>query len=89
MVKQLIPYVDMVKYALQNFRELGREAEGEADISRWKSLADDAAVDFTLEGVESFKDIQFDHHLVVRWLQGFYFSKPVEKVQTSQDVSVG
>ena len=85
LIKQLAPHVDMMKYALQNLRDLGREADAPTDIPRWKALADATGVDFTLEGIESFKDVQLAHHLGINWLQGFYFSRPAEKVQTSQD----
>ena len=86
LITQLAPHVDMMKYALQNLRDLGREAEAPTDIPRWKALADSVGVDFTLEGIETFKDVQLAHHLGINWLQGFYFSRPAEKVQTSQDM---
>ncbi|WP_461213639.1 EAL domain-containing protein [Lacticaseibacillus sp. GG6-2] len=86
LVRQLAPHADMLKYALQNLRELGRENEAEAEITRWHQLADDAGVQFTLEGIESFKDIQLAHHLGIEWLQGFYFSRPAEPIKTSRDM---
>ncbi|WP_225420809.1 EAL domain-containing protein, partial [Lacticaseibacillus porcinae] len=85
LVKQLTPHVDMLKYALQNMRDLDRVAEAPTDIPRWKALANDAGVDFTLEGIESFQDVQLAHHLGINWLQGFYFSRPAEKLQTSEN----
>ncbi len=86
LVEQLAPHVDMLKFALQNLRELGREDTAAAEIARWHQLALDAGTQFTLEGIESFKDIQLAHHLKIQWLQGFYFSRPAEPVQTSQDI---
>lgn len=85
LVQQLAPHVDMLKYALQNLRELGRGAEADEQISKWHELANAAGIDFTIEGLESIEDVQLARKHDIRWLQGFYFSKPAEKLQTAQN----
>ncbi len=85
LVQQLAPHVDMLKYAMQNLRELGRGAEADEQISKWQHLADEAGIAFTLEGLESIEDVQLAMKHNIRWLQGFYFSKPAEELQTAQN----
>ncbi len=85
LVAQLAPHVDMLKYALQNLRDLGRGDEANIEIPKWHKLATDAKVPFTLEGLESAEDVQLAMKYNIRWLQGFYFNKPAEKLQTAQN----
>lgn len=78
LVEQLIPYVDGMKFALQNMRAQGRMDGLEANIAKWSNLAQAHHTSLTFEGIESFADLQLAKKFDVDQAQGFYFSRPAE-----------
>lgn len=78
LVEQLIPYVDGIKFALENMRALGLMDGLEDNIAKWSNLAKKHNTSFTFEGIESFADLQLAKKFDVDQAQGFYFSRPAE-----------
>lgn len=80
LVEQLVPYVDYLKFALQNMRAQGKMDNIEANIDKWSKLAQEHHTNFTFEGVESFNDLRLAKKFNAQNAQGFYFSHPEEPV---------
>lgn len=77
LVEQLLPHLDIMKFALQNMRALGQMDNVEAVIAKWRDLAARYHVEFTFEGVETPEDLQLAGRSGVSEAQGYYFNKPV------------
>lgn len=76
-VRDLLPYVDGVKFAMQNLRHSQTPQLMQERITFWKQVADDGHLDFILEGVESADEVTFAHdQLGIEFFQGYYYSKP-------------
>ena len=76
-VRDLIPYVDGVKFAMQNLRKTNSAAKMQERISFWKEIADAKHLDFILEGVENEDEVTYARdELGITMFQGYYFSKP-------------
>lgn len=80
-VEKLVPYVDCLKFALQNMRAQGKMDNIEANIEQWATLAKEHNTQFTFEGIESFNDLRLAKKFNAQNAQGFYFSHPAEPVQ--------
>jgi EAL domain-containing protein (putative c-di-GMP-specific phosphodiesterase class I) len=76
LVEQLLPHLDIMKFALQNMRALGQMDNVEAVIAKWRDLAARYHVEFTFEGVETPEDLQLAGRSGVSEVQGYYFNKP-------------
>ncbi|WP_155286414.1 EAL domain-containing protein [Lacticaseibacillus zhaodongensis] len=76
-VAPLLPYVDCVKFALQNLRATGETAHAEHDIAFWAKIARESGKLFTFEGVESSADVCLAKRLGITRAQGYYFGKPM------------
>ncbi|WP_164848102.1 EAL domain-containing protein [Lacticaseibacillus hulanensis] len=81
-VEKLVPYVDCLKFALQNMRAQGKMDNLEENIEQWATLAKEHNTQFTFEGIESFSDLRLAKKFDVQNAQGFYFSHPAEPVAT-------
>lgn len=77
-VEKMIPYVDSLKFALQNMKAQDKMANIEDTIARWAKLARENDTEFTFEGIESFSDLQLAAKFKIDHVQGFYFSRPAE-----------
>ena len=77
LVRKILPYIDGVKFAIQNLREEEPIDRIQERVAFWIEIADNAGIDFILEGVETAEDVAFARHLGVTHFQGFYFGKPV------------
>ncbi|WP_461213399.1 diguanylate cyclase domain-containing protein [Lacticaseibacillus sp. GG6-2] len=76
-VQDLLPYVDGVKFAMQNLRQTNDQAKMRERIAFWTEVAKDAHLDFILEGVENADEVAYAHDtLGIQLFQGYYFSKP-------------
>ncbi|WKF84302.1 EAL domain-containing protein [Lacticaseibacillus pantheris] len=76
-VVDLFPFIDNVKFAMQNVRHPGSCADVEAQVGYWKRLADEHHLHFTLGGIESHADVDVAEQLGITEGQGFYFGRPV------------
>lgn len=78
-INHLLPYVNTLKFALQNMRTTTDQPLPPAILSNLKFWATKAAEEqllFTLEGIETPNDITLAKQLGVYRGQGYYFSQP-------------
>lgn len=77
-IRTMLPYVNTVKFALQNMRPWGTTITDEtiAALKFWFDKAEEYQMLFTFEGIESADDIQLAAHFGITRGQGYYFSKP-------------
>lgn len=77
LVQHLLPYVDGVKFAMQNLRETNDTLMMRERIQFWTDIAVKNHLDFILEGVENAEEIKYAHdELDIVYFQGYYFDKP-------------
>lgn len=77
LVQHLLPYVDGVKFAMQNLRRNNDEAMLQERIRFWADVAQEHGLTFILEGVENAAEVTFAHDtLGIDLFQGYYFDKP-------------
>lgn len=74
--KAFLPYVDGVKFAVQNLRDDHDDDALQAKIEFWLQLARTNNLDFVMEGVETKSDVQLGLALGVVQGQGYYYAKP-------------
>jgi EAL domain-containing protein (putative c-di-GMP-specific phosphodiesterase class I) len=84
-IRGLLPYVNTIKFALQNMRKPGAPAPEDAKESLrfWFERAEEQQMLFTFEGIEDGDDIQLATQFGITRGQGYYFSKPQEPVMFS------
>ena len=75
-IQCLLPFVDEIKVAMQNFR-----ADGDCDkicqyLTFWTAQAEKFRLRMVLEGVEDDRDIETAHRHGIDILQGYYFGRP-------------
>lgn len=75
-VIDLLPYVDGIKFAIQNLRASGDTQEMGIKVQSWKKLADQSGLAFTLEGIENTHDIALAKKLGIIMGQGYHYGKP-------------
>lgn len=76
-VRDLLPYVDGVKFAMQNLREANSAKKMRERIDFWYQVSLECHLDFILEGVENAEEVAYAKSLGIKLFQGYYFSKPV------------
>lgn len=76
LVRKLLPYVNGVKFAMQNLRSYESEARIRERILFWLGIARENHIDFILEGVENQTDLFYAKSLGIEHFQGYYFDKP-------------
>ncbi|WP_407892748.1 diguanylate cyclase domain-containing protein [Lacticaseibacillus sp. N501-2] len=76
LVQQLIPYVDGVKFAMQNLRQTESTQRIQERIRFWAEVAQKNSLQIILEGVEAQADIDFVEALGIHYFQGYFFAKP-------------
>lgn len=81
-IRGLLPYVNTIKFALQNMRAPGSSAPQDAieSLRFWFEQAEEQQMLFTFEGIEDGNDIQLATQFGITRGQGYYFSKPQEPV---------
>jgi EAL domain-containing protein (putative c-di-GMP-specific phosphodiesterase class I) len=84
-IRGLLPYVNTIKFALQNMRKPGATASPEAieSLRFWFEQAEEQQMLFTFEGIEDGNDIQLATQYGITRGQGYYFSKPQEPAMFS------
>lgn len=75
--RDFLPYVDGVKFAMQNLRDDHDDDALQAKIEFWLQLAATYQLSFVLEGIETANDVQLGRSLGVTEGQGYYYAKPV------------
>lgn len=82
-IRGLLPYVNTIKFALQNMRQPGTPAPdaAKASLQFWFEQAEEQQMLFTFEGIEDCEDIQLATQFGITRGQGYYFSKPQEPVK--------
>lgn len=76
LVQPSLPYINGVKFAMQNLRKTTSQEELRARIKFWCDVARDYDLDFVLEGIETEADWQMASELGIKKGQGYLFSKP-------------
>lgn len=77
LVQHLLPYVDGVKFAMQNLRRENSAAQMQERIEFWAQIAKQNELVFILEGVENAAEVHFAHdQLGIQLFQGYYYNKP-------------
>ena len=79
-IEDLLPYVNTIKFALQNMRKYGERPSEEsiAALKFWFDQAEEQQMLFTFEGIENSEDVELAHRFHITRGQGYYFSRPHE-----------
>ncbi|MFC6202910.1 EAL domain-containing protein [Lactiplantibacillus nangangensis] len=75
-VEPLLPYVDQIKFAMQNLRMSGKADQIPTALSFWHTIALQYHLDFILEGVEDAHDQAMAKALGIDLHQGYLYGKP-------------
>lgn len=76
LVRKLLPYVNGVKFAIQNLRKTETQDRIQERILFWLDVAKERQIDFILEGVETQAEVAHACDLGITHFQGYYFDKP-------------
>ncbi len=79
-VSDLLPYINIVKFALQNMRQDTTDIAMRLieSLNFWLMRAEEHRLVFIFEGIESEEDLKLANNLGVTRGQGYYFSRPME-----------
>ncbi len=73
----IMPYIDGVKFGMQNLRRYNDTANLSDRMHFWYDLAAEYDIDFIMEGIENKDDEKFaKEKLRVQYLQGYYYGRP-------------
>lgn len=75
-VKHLLPFVDEIKFAMQNLRMANRAEEIPASLAFWSNIANQYRLQLVLEGVEDAKDQALAKKFGITLHQGYLYGKP-------------
>ncbi|MFB9768356.1 EAL domain-containing protein [Lactiplantibacillus modestisalitolerans] len=75
-IKPLLSSAEEIKFAMQNFRKEGREAEIPKELTFWRDVAHKHDLRLILEGVENDAEDQLADQLEIPLRQGYYYGKP-------------
>ncbi|KRM55269.1 EAL domain-containing protein [Lacticaseibacillus sharpeae] len=76
-LQSVMPYIDGMKFGLQNLRREHDTANLDDRMHFWYNLAADYDIDFIMEGIENQDDEDYAKHLLgVQYLEGYYYGKP-------------
>lgn len=75
-IKYLLPYVDQIKFAMQNLRMSGNASKIPECLAFWVDLADKYRLDIVLEGVEDKADQILAKKFGINIQQGYLYGKP-------------
>ncbi len=76
LVRDILTYVDGVKFAMQNLRTSNTQEQLQSRIQFWCQVAQDNDLIFILEGVETISDLKYAEKMGIQYLQGYHFGKP-------------
>jgi len=75
-IKFLLPYIDEIKFAMQNFRSEHRESQIVDQLKFWKKVADQYHLRLVVEGTETAEEDQLLDDLDLPFRQGYFYGKP-------------
>lgn len=75
-VQGSLPYVNGIKFAMQNLRKTTTDAAIRERVAFWRQIAAERHLKFILEGVENAADLELARDLGITYVQGYYFGKP-------------
>jgi len=75
-IKHLLPYVDKIKFAMQNLRMSGQADKIPDSLKFWVDQAKKFRLDLILEGVEDAKDQLLAKKYGIDIQQGYLYGKP-------------
>ncbi|MFD0898153.1 EAL domain-containing protein [Loigolactobacillus binensis] len=75
-IKQLLPYVQEIKFALQNFESTIHDPLMQAQVIFWRNFADQHKLRFILEGIENADDDELVDSMKIDLRQGYFYGKP-------------
>jgi len=75
-IKAALPFVDQIKFAMQNLRMSGKADQIPTALAFWQTVAQDYHLDLILEGVEDEHDQRMAQQLGIELHQGYYYGKP-------------
>ncbi|NLR10218.1 MULTISPECIES: EAL domain-containing protein [Lactobacillaceae] len=75
-IHHLLPYVDEIKFAMQNLRMENREADIPDALAFWSKIAKHYRLQLVLEGVENSEDQQLAKKFGITLHQGYLYGKP-------------
>lgn len=83
LVRPSLPYINGIKFAMQNLRKVASQAELRERVMFWYQVAEENELDFILEGVETAEDQALALELGIQKGQGYLYSKPVNPSEKS------
>lgn len=75
-IKNSLPYVDKIKFAMQNLRMDGNADKIPEYLSFWVKQAERYCLDMVLEGVEDYRDQILAKNFGIDIQQGYLYGKP-------------
>ena len=75
-IEPILSYASEIKFAMQNFREAGREDEIPEALKFWKKISQQYRLRLILEGVENAEEDELANQLEIPLRQGWYYGKP-------------
>ncbi|CAJ1227382.1 EAL domain-containing protein [Lactiplantibacillus xiangfangensis] len=75
-IHHLLPFVDQIKFAMQNLRMHGQAGLIPQAVSFWHKIADRYQLEFILEGIEDGNDLLMAKKSGINLHQGYYYGKP-------------
>lgn len=75
-IKAILPYVDKIKFAMQNLRMSGQAQLIPDQLNFWVEQAEEYCLDFILEGVETTDDQLLAKKMGINLQQGYLYGKP-------------
>ncbi|VDG25914.1 GGDEF and EAL domain-containing protein [Lactiplantibacillus mudanjiangensis] len=76
LVSGALPYVNGIKFAMQNLRQSTSEDELAERVAFWFKIAQKNQLNFILEGVETEAELAMAKSLGIPYVQGYFFGKP-------------
>ncbi|MFC6253960.1 EAL domain-containing protein [Secundilactobacillus hailunensis] len=75
-IKFMLPHIDEIKFAMQNFRVEHRECQIVEQLKFWKKIADQYHLRLVVEGTETTEEDQLLDDLNLPFRQGYFYGKP-------------
>ncbi|WP_407887484.1 EAL domain-containing protein [Levilactobacillus sp. N40-8-2] len=75
-LKPILSFASEIKFAMQNFRQEGRESEIPEGLKFWKAIADQYKLRLILEGVENQEESDMADDMEIDLRQGWFYGKP-------------
>ncbi|AVK63735.1 EAL domain-containing protein [Lactobacillus sp. CBA3606] len=83
-IEPVLPFVDQIKFAMQNLRMSGKADQIPTALAFWQTIAKQYHLDLILEGVEDEQDQAMAQQLGIELHQGYLYGKPQLVVKCPQ-----